>query len=31
MALIIKAENLKGLITIDEAIAAVELGFRDQG
>ncbi len=31
MALLIKAEKLKGLITLDEAIAAVELGFRDQG
>jgi len=31
MALLIKAEKLKGLITLDEAIAAVEQGFRDQG
>src|SRR3954462_375952 len=31
MALLIKAEELKGLITIPEAIAAVRHGFRDQG
>ncbi|NIO10834.1 MAG: hypothetical protein GTO40_23640 [Deltaproteobacteria bacterium] len=31
MALVIKAEKLRGLITLDEAIAAVEEGFRDQG
>jgi len=31
MALFIKAEELKGLISIDEAIAAVREGFRDQG
>ena len=31
MALLIKAEELKGLITIPEAIAAVRDGFRDQG
>ena len=31
MALLIKAEELKGLITIKEAIAAVREGFRDQG
>src|SRR6478609_6341533 len=31
MALLIKAEELKGLITIPEAIAAVRNGFRDQG
>jgi len=31
MALLIKAEELKGLITLREAIAAVRDGFRDQG
>src|SRR3954454_10472786 len=31
MALLINAEELKGLITIPEAIAAVRNGFRDQG
>ena len=31
MALLIKAEELKGLISIPEAIAAVRAGFRDQG
>jgi alanine dehydrogenase len=31
MALLIKAEELKGLISIPEAIAAVREGFRDQG
>ena len=31
MALLIKAESLKGLISIAEAIAAVREGFRDQG
>ena len=31
MALLIKAEELKGLITIPEAIAAVRAGFHDQG
>src|SRR5947208_12072587 len=31
MALLIKAEELKGLISIREAIAAVREGFRDQG
>ena len=31
MALIIKADDLKGLISIPEAIAAVREGFRDQG
>ena len=31
MALLIKAEELKGLISISEAIAAVRDGFRDQG
>ena len=30
MALLIKAEEIKGLISIDEAITAVERGFRDQ-
>jgi ornithine cyclodeaminase len=30
MALLIKAEEIKGLISIEEAIAAVETGFRDQ-
>jgi alanine dehydrogenase len=30
MALLIRAEELKGLITIEDAIAAVERGFRDQ-
>ncbi len=30
MALLIKAEEIKGLISIDEAIAAVEKGFCDQ-
>lgn len=31
MALLIKAEELKGLISVSEAIAAVREGFRDQG
>jgi ornithine cyclodeaminase/alanine dehydrogenase-like protein (mu-crystallin family) len=31
MALLIKAEELKGLISIEEAVAAVRDGFRDQG
>ena len=31
MALLLKAEELKGLITLDEAISAVERGFCDQG
>jgi ornithine cyclodeaminase/alanine dehydrogenase-like protein (mu-crystallin family) len=31
MALLIKAEELKGLIALPEAIAAVRNGFRDQG
>src|SRR5215475_11016513 len=31
MALLIKAEELRGLISIPEAIAAVREGFRDQG
>lgn len=31
MALLIKAEDLKGRITVAEAIAAVREGFRDQG
>ena len=31
MGLLLRAEDLKGLISIDEAIAAVERGFRDQG
>ncbi len=31
MALLIKAEELRGLISIEEAIAAVREGFRDQG
>jgi ornithine cyclodeaminase/alanine dehydrogenase-like protein (mu-crystallin family) len=31
MALLIKAEELKGLISIPEAVAAVREGFRDQG
>jgi ornithine cyclodeaminase/alanine dehydrogenase-like protein (mu-crystallin family) len=31
MALLIKAEELKGLISLEEAIAAVRNGFRDQG
>src|SRR5262249_52844797 len=31
MALLIKAEALKGLISVTEAIAAVREGFRDQG
>ncbi|HWG06948.1 MAG TPA: ornithine cyclodeaminase family protein [Beijerinckiaceae bacterium] len=31
MALLIKAEDLKGLISIPEAIAAVRDGYRDQG
>jgi len=30
MALLLKAEDIKGLISIEEAIAAVESGFRDQ-
>ena len=31
MALLIKAEELRGLISIEEAIAAARAGFRDQG
>jgi alanine dehydrogenase len=31
LALLIKAEELKGLISLEEAIAAVKAGFRDQG
>ena len=31
MALLIKAEEMKGLISVREAIAAVREGFRDQG
>lgn len=31
MALLIKAEELSGMISLDEALAAVEQGFRDQG
>lgn len=31
MALLIKAEEMKGLISVSEAIAAVREGFRDQG
>jgi len=31
MALLIKAAELKGLISLKEAIAAVRDGFRDQG
>ncbi len=31
MALLLKAEDLKGLISVAEAIAAVRAGFRDQG
>jgi len=31
VALLIKAEDLRGLISIDEAIVAVRAGFRDQG
>jgi ornithine cyclodeaminase/alanine dehydrogenase-like protein (mu-crystallin family) len=31
MALLIRAEELQGLISVDEAIAAVRAGFRDQG
>jgi ornithine cyclodeaminase len=31
VALLLKAEELKGLISIEEAIDAVERGFRDQG
>jgi ornithine cyclodeaminase/alanine dehydrogenase-like protein (mu-crystallin family) len=31
MPLLIKAEELKGLISVEEAIAAVREGFRDQG
>ena len=31
MALLLRSEELKGLISIKEAIAAVENGFRDQG
>lgn len=31
MALLLRAEELKGMIALDEAIAAVEQGFRDQG
>ena len=31
MALLLKAEELQGLITIEEAIAAVRTGFKDQG
>src|SRR5687768_4992485 len=30
MALLLKAEEIKGLISIEEAINAVEHGFRDQ-
>lgn len=30
MALLIKADEIKGLVSIDEAITAVEKGFRDQ-
>ncbi|TAJ98648.1 ornithine cyclodeaminase family protein [bacterium] len=30
MALLIKAEELRGLISLDEAISSVERGFRDQ-
>lgn len=30
MALLLRAEELKGLISLDEAISAVEQGFRDQ-
>jgi ornithine cyclodeaminase/alanine dehydrogenase-like protein (mu-crystallin family) len=30
MALLLKAEQIKGLVTIEEAINAVEKGFRDQ-
>jgi len=30
MALLLKAEEIKGLVSIDEAINAVEQGFRDQ-
>src|SRR5436853_6788841 len=31
LALLIKADDLAGVISIDEAIAAVRDGFRDQG
>ncbi|HEX5280681.1 MAG TPA: ornithine cyclodeaminase family protein [Micropepsaceae bacterium] len=31
MALLIKSEQLRGLISVEEAIAAVRNGFRDQG
>src|SRR5262245_33282884 len=31
MALLIKSEELKGLISLEEAVAAVRAGFRDQG
>lgn len=31
MALLLRAEELQGLISLDEAIAAVRQGFRDQG
>jgi ornithine cyclodeaminase/alanine dehydrogenase-like protein (mu-crystallin family) len=31
VALLIKSEELKGLISLEEAIAAVRAGFRDQG
>lgn len=31
MALLIKSEQLRGLISVEEAIAAVKNGFRDQG
>jgi ornithine cyclodeaminase/alanine dehydrogenase-like protein (mu-crystallin family) len=31
LALLLKAEELKGLISLEEAIAAVKAGFRDQG
>jgi ornithine cyclodeaminase/alanine dehydrogenase-like protein (mu-crystallin family) len=31
MGLLLKSEELQGLISIEEAIAAVEKGFRDQG
>lgn len=31
MALLIQAEDLKGLLSVEEAISAVEQGFREQG
>ena len=31
MALLLRAEELKGILSLDEAISAVEQGFRDQG